>query len=50
LRTFSNKALARLRTHILLRYLPFTNWQDIDRLANRIYPSPTRLMMNIQKA
>jgi 2-polyprenyl-3-methyl-5-hydroxy-6-metoxy-1,4-benzoquinol methylase len=50
LRIFSNKALARLQTHVLLQCLPFGAWQCVDRLANQLYPYPTRLMMNIQKA
>lgn len=50
LRIFSNKALARLQTHVLLQCLPFGAWQSVDQLANQLYPYPTRLMMNIQKA
>jgi ubiquinone/menaquinone biosynthesis C-methylase UbiE len=47
--SFSNKGLLKLRTHILLKYLPFTWWQTIDRLANRIFREPTRLLLVMEK-
>jgi 2-polyprenyl-3-methyl-5-hydroxy-6-metoxy-1,4-benzoquinol methylase len=49
LRTFSNKALARLKTHLLLQFLPWRLWRRVDRLANRLYRQPTRVMMVVEK-
>ena len=46
---FSNKYLAKLRTHVLLKYLPFGIWRAIDRLTNRLLWRPTRLLLEITK-
>jgi len=46
--TFSNKALTMLRTHLVLKYLPFGLWRLIDSLANRLIQKPARLMMVIE--
>ena len=47
--TFSNKALLKLRTHLILKYLPFSVWRFIDRIANSIIKKPTRLVVVIEK-
>ena len=44
---FSNKYLARLRTHIILKYAPFRLWQIIDTIVNKIVKEPTRLLIEI---
>lgn len=50
IQAFSNKALARLQTHLFLRFLPRKFWQSIDRLANHLYPQPMRVMMRVEKS
>lgn len=49
LTTFSNKALSRLRTHLLLQYLPYKIWKLFDNLTNVIWNKPTRMLLKIQK-
>lgn len=46
---FSHKYFAKLRTHVLLKYLPFALWRSVDRLANRLLRRPTRLLLEITK-
>jgi 2-polyprenyl-3-methyl-5-hydroxy-6-metoxy-1,4-benzoquinol methylase/uncharacterized protein YbaR (Trm112 family) len=46
---FSNKYLAKLRTHVLLKHLPFGVWRAVDKLINRLIWQPTRLLMEITK-
>ena len=46
---FMNKHLGKLRTHILLKYLPFKVWYWVDKLANAITNKPVRLLIEIQK-
>jgi len=45
----SNKALLKLRTHLILQFLPFSLWRMVDRLANRFYKKPTRLLILLEK-
>ena len=47
--TFSNKYLSRLRTHILLKYLPYSLWKWIDRIANAVINRPVRLLLKVKK-
>lgn len=47
--TLSNKALTTLRTHVLLKYLPFNIWKMIDKVVNKMINKPARLMMKIVK-
>ena len=47
--TFGNKALIKLRTHVLLRFLPFALWRLADRLANRIIRKPSRIMFRLER-
>ncbi|MCP9234625.1 bifunctional 2-polyprenyl-6-hydroxyphenol methylase/3-demethylubiquinol 3-O-methyltransferase UbiG [Lewinella sp. JB7] len=45
--TLSNKALLYLRTHSVLRHLPFRAWRAVDSLANRVVKKPARLVIVI---
>ena len=47
--TFSNKALIKLKTHVLLKYLPFPLWRLLDGLSNRIIRLPSRLFFMLEK-
>lgn len=47
--TFGNKALIRLRTHVLLRFLPFALWQLADRAANRLIRKPSRILFSLER-
>lgn len=49
LTTFSNKYMARLRTHIILKYVPFGVWKVVDKFANAILPKPERIMAVIER-
>jgi len=42
---FSNKALVYLHTHVILKLMCFTLWKWIDRLSNRIYNRPLRILV-----
>ncbi|MFK7935574.1 MAG: methyltransferase domain-containing protein [Saprospiraceae bacterium] len=44
-KVFSNKALTTLRTHVLLKYLPFSVWRIVDGMVNKVIKKPARLMM-----
>lgn len=41
---FGNKALLILRTYVLLRFLPYTLWRLVDRLANTIIAKPAHIV------
>lgn len=47
--TFCNKVLIRLQTHILLQYLPFTIWRLLDRITNKLWYKPNRLLLHVIK-
>ncbi len=47
--TFGNKALIKLRTHVFLKYLPFSLWRLADRLANRLIRKPSRILYAIER-
>ena len=47
--TFSNKSLLKLQTHFVMKYLPFGVWFFLDKMANRFFKKPTRLMLVCQK-
>lgn len=47
--TFGNKALIRLHTHALLKYLPFGLWKTIDHLANKLIFKPSRILLRVEK-
>ena len=46
---FNNKALLFVRTHVVLRYLPFSFWSFIDKLANLIYSRPVNIVLRVTK-
>ena len=46
---FANNYLLKSRLQYLLRFLPAGWWQLTDRLANRLWGKPQRLMMVVQK-
>lgn len=46
---FSNKALLKLQAHLLLKYLPFSAWRTVDRIANQLIRKPSRLLVVIEK-
>lgn len=48
--SFSNKALTKLRTHVLLKFFPFGFWKILDKLSNAILSKPTRLILSLEKA
>lgn len=48
-KTFGNKALIHLRTHVLLRYLTFQLWKLVDKIANTIYDSPSTIFVKWEK-
>lgn len=43
--TFSNKALQKLQTHVILQFLPYILWRFIDAFANKLIRKPARLLM-----
>lgn len=45
---FMNKALLRLRTHVLLTYLNYGLWRLLDTLANQLVQKPARLMLVVE--
>jgi SAM-dependent methyltransferase/uncharacterized protein YbaR (Trm112 family) len=45
--SFSNKALQKLQTHILLQFLPYALWRLVDAFANWIIRKPSRLLMRV---
>ncbi len=47
--TFMNKSLLKLRFHLLTQKFPFKFWQLTDKLANKIFKDPARLMIEIVK-
>ena len=49
LHTLSNKALLYLRTHGVLKHLPFGAWRTVDGWANRVVNKPARLLVVLEK-
>lgn len=47
--SFSNVALTKLRTHKLLKHLPFKAWQLTDAIANRVIKKKSRLALIVTK-
>ena len=47
--TFGNKALIKLRTHILLRFFNQTMWKWTDKIANKLLYKPTRILLKLEK-
>ncbi|HEY6170759.1 MAG TPA: class I SAM-dependent methyltransferase [Candidatus Kapabacteria bacterium] len=48
-RIFNNKLLLFVRTHIILRYFPFSLWKVIDKLANVFYNKPVNIIVSYPK-
>jgi len=46
---FGNKYLPKLRTHIILKYLPYKVWLLVDKLANKLVNKPERFLFEIEK-
>jgi 2-polyprenyl-3-methyl-5-hydroxy-6-metoxy-1,4-benzoquinol methylase len=46
---FINKYLSKIRSYIILKYLPYKYWNIIDRLFNKLFNKPTRLQIVIRK-
>ena len=46
---FGNKALAYLRTHILLSMFGFRVWRLVDKFANRLYNKPLNILVKWEK-
>lgn len=44
-----NKSLSRIRSHVILKYLPFSLWKPVDRLFNILLNNPSRLQVVIIK-
>lgn len=49
LSVFNNNYLIKLRSYVLLKYLPYTFWKIIDRFFNTLFKTPTRLLLVIEK-
>lgn len=47
--TFGNKALIHLRTYILLKFLPFTIWRQLDWIANKLINAPLHILVMYKK-
>ncbi len=48
-KTFISKIQVHFRLHVLFKYLNFSWWKNLDKLMNRIYHSPTRIMVVWEK-
>jgi len=48
-KTFVNKVLMHLRTHIFLHFLSFKLWRFIDKVANTIYKAPATIFVKWEK-
>lgn len=47
---FGNKALLFLRTYVILKFLPFTLWKLIDKIANLIINKPAHIVAVYEKS
>lgn len=47
--TFSNKAMTILRTHVVMRHVPYAAWKLTDSLMNRITRKPHRILVAFRK-
>lgn len=46
---FGNKALNILRTHVFLKFLPFSLWKIFDKIANLIINKPAHIILTYKK-
>ena len=44
-KTFGNKVLIHLRTHVFLGFMHFKIWNAIDKIANWIYKAPSTILV-----
>ncbi|WP_372932297.1 class I SAM-dependent methyltransferase [Mariniphaga sediminis] len=47
--TFGNKILIHLRLHVILKYLNFKVWKILDRIMNKVYNVPLRILVKWEK-
>jgi SAM-dependent methyltransferase/uncharacterized protein YbaR (Trm112 family) len=47
---FINKYLLQIRSHVILKLLPFSYWKHIDNLFNSLFRKPLRLQLVIIKS
>jgi len=47
---FSNKALIKLRSHFVLKFVSFNIWKIVDNLANTLLPKETRFLIEINQS
>ncbi len=47
--TFGNKALIYFMTYVVLKFLPFTLWKIVDKLANLIWNKPVHILVRCKK-
>lgn len=48
-KTFGNKALIYLRTHVLLKYFPYPLWNLIDIISNKFVKHPMHIVCEYRK-
>jgi len=46
---FNNNLLLKLKSHVIIQYLPHFLWNMIDSIFNKIFGAPTRLLIQITK-
>jgi 2-polyprenyl-3-methyl-5-hydroxy-6-metoxy-1,4-benzoquinol methylase len=49
MKCFANKYLIKSRFNLILSFLPYNIWKLVDRLANRVFTSSTRFIIEIIK-
>lgn len=49
IKVFSNKWMLKFRTYLLTRPLSVKVWTAVDKIANSLFNSPTRLLVTIKK-
>jgi 2-polyprenyl-3-methyl-5-hydroxy-6-metoxy-1,4-benzoquinol methylase len=49
IKSLNNRYLIQIRSHIILRFLPYNFWRLIDNVFNSLYHKPTRLQIIITK-
>jgi len=47
---FINKYLLQIRSHVILKFLPFSLWKYFDNLFNSLFHKPLRLQLVISKS
>ncbi len=49
-KTFISKIAVHFRLHIVFKHLGFSWWKNLDKMLNRLYNSPTRIMVVWKKS